>query len=82
MPLNIEGKTYYTAIEVAKIVGVSRQTFWRWRHAERVPSGRRYRDQQLLFTEDELQVIKQYAHRLEPLGSTSGRIRHYELETK
>ena len=72
MPLKIEGTTYYTAAEVARAVGVSRQTLWRWRHAGRVPPGRRYREQQILFTDDELEVIRQYANRLEPATSTPG----------
>lgn len=69
MPLEVEGMTYFTSAEVARVVGVSRQTLWRWRQEGKIPAGRRYRDRQVLFTEKEMEAIRQYAHRIEPLSN-------------
>ena len=69
MPIELEGSTFYTLNEVADMVGVSRQTIWRWRKSGKVPSGSRYRGKELLFTQDEVGEISNYAHRLEPASS-------------
>ena len=69
MPLEVEGVTYFTSAEVARVVGVSRQTLWRWRQEGKIPAGRRYRDRQVLFTQTELDLIRHYAHRIEPLSN-------------
>ncbi len=66
MAVELEGTTYLTAGELADQIGVSRQTLWRWRQEGKVPIGYRYRDRQLLFTEDDYQVVRGYAHRLQP----------------
>ena len=66
-PLSIEGVAYFTAAQVARVAGVTRQTLWRWRQDGKVPTGRRYRDKQILFTQTELDRIRDYAHRLVPL---------------
>jgi transposase-like protein len=66
MTIEIEGKTYFPAAEVARAVGVSRQTLWRWRQMHKVPPGRRFRDRQIVFTPDELNEIQEFAARLEP----------------
>ena len=34
-----------------------------------MPAGRRFRDKQILFTADELEQIRQYANRVEPIGN-------------
>ena len=68
MPLVIEGVSYFTAAEVARVSHVTRQTLWRWRQDGKVPAGRRFRDKQVLFTEDEAEKIRDYANRLEPLA--------------
>jgi len=67
MPRVISGKEFYTATEVAREVGVVRQTLWRWRHEGKIPAGSRYRDRQILFTRPELDRIREFAHRVEPL---------------
>jgi len=67
MPLKIDGVTYYTAADIHRNVGVARQTLWRWRKTRKIPQGRRYRDRQVLFTEEEVEAIREYANRLEPV---------------
>ena len=67
MSIEVDGVTYYSAADVLQEIGVSRQTLWRWRHEGKVPGGRRYRDKQILFTRGEVQQIRDYANRLEPL---------------
>ena len=67
MPIEIEGAVYLSANEVADALGVSRQTFWRWRRERLVPRGRRFRDRQLLFTQSEFEEAQDYANRVEPL---------------
>ncbi len=64
--VELDGIEYFSAAEVAKDVGVSRQTLWRWRQEGKVPVGWRFRDRQILFTEGELERIRDYANRLEP----------------
>ena len=69
--VEIEGKRYYPASEVASTIGVSRQTLWRWRQEGKIPSGHRYRGRQILFSEQEYEAVKDYANRLEPIDSTA-----------
>jgi predicted DNA-binding transcriptional regulator AlpA len=64
MSVLIDGTKYYSAAEIAKELGISRSTFWRWRllSEENLPTGRRYRSgKMVLFTEAEV------ANRLEPV---------------
>jgi hypothetical protein len=68
----IDGVTYYVAAEICRDLGVARQTLWRWRDARKIPAGHRYRGYQILFTEEEVVTIRQYANRLEPAESKSG----------
>jgi len=67
MAIEIEGREYHPAAEVARLVGVSRQTLWRWRQGGKVPVGRRFRDRQIVFTQDEVVRIRAHAARLEPV---------------
>ena len=55
----IDGIRYYTATEVARELGVSRQTIWRWRREARIPPGNRFRDGQVMFAESELQAVRE-----------------------
>ena len=66
MPLEVNGKTFYKAKEVAQIAGVTRQTLWRWQRDEKIPAGRRYRDRERLYTLEEMETVYAYAHRMEP----------------
>lgn len=70
MPVLIDETTYYSAAEIAKGLGISRSTFWRWRLRSEgnIPSGRRYRGgKMVLFTEEEVEAIRGFANRLEPV---------------
>ena len=66
--LVIDGVAYFSAADVARAAGVTRQTLWRWRQDGKVPPGRKYRDKQVVFTTDESELIREYAHRLEPIA--------------
>jgi predicted DNA-binding transcriptional regulator AlpA len=70
MPVLIDGTKYYSAAEIANELGISRSTFWRWRllSEESLPTGRKYRGgRMVLFTEEEVGVIREFANRLEPI---------------
>ena len=71
MPLEISGSTYYSTATVLEDADISRQTLWRWRREGLVPQGHRFRNGQLLFTQDEYRQILAYANRIEP-DSISG----------
>jgi hypothetical protein len=59
--LTINGVEYYSATQLLKEIGVSRQTFWRWRQRRHVPTGHRFRDGRLLFTGPEAEMIRRFA---------------------
>ena len=59
--LTINGVEYYWATQLLKEIGVSRQTFWRWRHRGQIPAGHRFRDGRLLFTGSEADMIRRFA---------------------
>ena len=68
MPVVIEGTVYHCVEEIAKELGISRSTFWRWRAlSHELPSGRRYRGKMVVFTTEEVEVIRSFANRLEPV---------------
>ena len=71
MPVMIEGKRYFSAAEIAKNLGISRTTFWRWRRSRteaNIPVGRRYRGgKMVVFTEEEVEAVRAFANRLEPV---------------
>jgi len=69
MPVEVFGKQFFNVKEVTEIVGVTRQTIWRWRKAGEIPDGRRYQGRDLLFNRDEVEKIYSHAHRLEPTNS-------------
>jgi predicted DNA-binding transcriptional regulator AlpA len=67
MPLTIDGVEYWSAGEVIESLGVSRATLWRWRHERKVPSGHRLRGRQVIFTRSEVDAIREFALRVEPI---------------
>jgi predicted DNA-binding transcriptional regulator AlpA len=67
MPFEIDGTEYLVASEVVEELGITRQTLWRWRRQGKVPPGRRFRGGQVLFTPAEVQAIREYAYRVEPI---------------
>ena len=71
MPRVVEGVHYFTSVEIAREIGVSRQTMWRWRKEGKIPVGHRFRDQQVVFTEREVQTIREYANRIERIEDAS-----------
>lgn len=66
MAIEIKGVRYYSATEVQESLGIARQTLWRWRKAKKIPQGRRYRNRQIVFSAEELDLISGFADRLEP----------------
>ena len=70
MPLDIQGVRYFSASEILGQIGVTRQTLWRWRQEEKIPPGQRYRDGKVLFTTEQVEQIKEFANRIEPIGGS------------
>lgn len=68
MSIKINGVTYFSATEVTRELGISRQTLWRWRQEGKIPTGHRYRDRQVLFTIHEIEAVRQFANRVEPIA--------------
>jgi len=66
MPVEVKGRLYWTGSELAQELKLSRQTLWRWRQERKIPVGNRLRSRHILFDEDEVQAIRDYANRLEP----------------
>jgi len=72
MALKLNGTTYYSVTELIGEVGVSRQTLWRWRHEGKIPAGHRYRDGKVLFNQDEVEQVREFATSIEPISFASG----------
>ena len=68
MSVKISGVTYFSTAEVTEEVGISRQTLWRWRQEGRIPPGHRYRNRNVLFTTHEVETIRHFANRIEPIA--------------
>ena len=69
MPFLIDRTEYFTASDIQRDLGIARQTLWRWRKGGKIPQGRRYRDRQVVFTREEVDAIRDYSNRLEPVES-------------
>jgi predicted DNA-binding transcriptional regulator AlpA len=70
MPIIVKENIYLTTSEVLERVSVSRQTLWRWRQEQVVPTGYRHRNGRLLFSESDVEKILTYNDLLEPAGNT------------
>jgi hypothetical protein len=68
-PVHIDGIAYFAATDLAAVLKISRQTLWRWRRAGKIPLGHRFRDGQTFFTQNEVDEIKEFAHRIEPIDT-------------
>jgi predicted DNA-binding transcriptional regulator AlpA len=68
MPIQIDGVTYFSSADVAQHVGVSRVTLWRWRHEKKIPAGHRLRGKHVIFTASEMDAIRDFALRVEPIA--------------
>ena len=80
MSIIIGGVTYFSSVDIQQDLGIVRQTLWRWRKAGTIPQGRRYRGRQVVFTKQEIESIRQYANRLEPVEfGDSDRVKHFSL---
>jgi excisionase family DNA binding protein len=69
MPRMLGGLRVFTVSEVADLVGVHRTTLLRWIHARKVPDGKRDRNDWRMFSEAQVELIKDYA--LSTSGSVS-----------
>jgi hypothetical protein len=75
MPLSVDGITYFSTAEVLTTLKISRVTFWRWRSGRRIPPGSLLRGRQLVFTAEELMVIRNYANRVVPISEREEQLR-------
>lgn len=78
MPILIERTEYFTAADIQRDLGVARQTLWRWRKNGKIPQGRRYRDRQVVFTRQEIEVIREYSNRLEPADASDDQLKLFK----
>ena len=69
MPVIIEGQTYYRTSEVCRMVGISRNTLFRWLREDSKPTYRDWRGWRL-FTEDEVNRLKVEANRINETNLT------------
>ena len=75
MPTIVNEVSYLTASELLDQLDITRQTLWRWRQEGKIPAGHRYRGRQVIFSEEEVEVIKEFANRIEPIeGSVGGQM--------
>ena len=71
MSIEIDGIEYHTVSDLVEELGVSRQTLWRWRQAEKIPQGHAFRDRWVVFSPLEVEEIRAYAFQLKPVGEES-----------
>ena len=58
---------FLTPDEVAGLLRKDLSTLWRWRKKGAIPAGLRSRTGQVLFTPDEVVLIRNYFNKLEPI---------------
>jgi DNA-binding transcriptional MerR regulator len=65
VPFNIDGKTVFRIGEALREASVSRATFFRWVREGLIPDTEfRDRNGRRVFTSDEVEQLKQFAHKL------------------
>ncbi len=69
-PIEIDGVEYYSQAQVLKDLRISRQTLYRWRQEGKIPVGHLYRGTRIIFTAEEVEAIRLFANRVEPLDPT------------
>jgi DNA-binding transcriptional MerR regulator len=69
MPTVVDGRTYYRTAEVCGMVGISRNTLFRWLKEGILAKGE-YRDWRgwRLFTEAQIDILKKRTNYLSPRG--------------
>ena len=74
MPV-ISGQTYYRTAEVCRMVGISRNTLFRWLKEDTLGEAE-YRDRRgwRLFTENEVNRLKAEANRINTINNTKKRL--------
>ena len=76
MPITINGTTYYRTNEVCRIVGISRNTFFRWlREGSFADVEMVDRRGWRLFTEEDLERLESEANQIRPNTSKMRRAR-------
>ena len=67
--VTIDGVSYVAATRLARELGVSRQTLWRWRTEGKIPAGNRFRNGRIVYSPTEAELVRSYAQQLEPLDN-------------
>jgi len=69
MPVEVDGIEYFSFAEVTAVAGISRQTLYRWMNEGKVPTPkfRRSRDNRPLFTASEVEAVRAFAGKVEPV---------------
>ena len=65
--IEVNGVIYTGASDIAEELGISRQTLWRWRQEQKIPQGHRYRERHVVFSETEVDEIRSFANKIEPI---------------
>lgn len=69
MPLKFDGQTFYNTREACKLAGTNRDTFLQWvRQKKFTDVEHRDRNGWRLFTEGDLQRLKDYVNRIEKIS--------------
>ena len=69
-PIEIDDVEYYSQAQVLRDLRISRQTLYRWRQEGKIPVGHLYRGTRIIFTAEEVEAIRLFANRVEPLDPT------------
>ena len=74
MPVTVNGQTYYRTAEVCQMIGISRNTLFRW-FKEGISKEAEHRDRRgwRLFTEDEIDRLKVEVNQINKLTNLGPR---------